>query len=355
MGSCSRRTVSGAFSSTAIDYHAVIPFKHRLLRILWNRFRAGARRTWSRVRTVLREPCSTGWRTMRCSARSGAKYNDAYYLDWPDELVRRVPSALAQARRDLANRDRPGSPRAVPVVPAGQAAERVRARKGVRLIGDLPFFVSPDSSDVWAHPELFLLDETPPASRGRRAFRRTTSARTDSSGATRSTTGTRSHAPDTPGGLIGCARLLAQVDAVRLDHFRGICRRLACTCRSARPRRPGEWIAGPGRRVLQSRSDGAWLAAVHCRRSGSHHSRCGRAARPVPYSGDPGPAIRLRRRSGQHAPARELRARTPWSTREPTITRPPANGSRAAGARQAHLLGVPAAAGGTRFEMSRRI
>jgi len=29
----------------------------------------------------------------------------------------------------------------------------------VRLIGDLPFFVSPDSSDVWANPELFLLDE----------------------------------------------------------------------------------------------------------------------------------------------------------------------------------------------------
>ena len=29
----------------------------------------------------------------------------------------------------------------------------------MRLIGDLPFFVSPDSSDVWANPEMFLLDE----------------------------------------------------------------------------------------------------------------------------------------------------------------------------------------------------
>ena len=36
--------------------------------------------------------------------------------------------------------------------------EHARA-KGVHLIGDLPFFVSPDSSDVWANPELFLLDE----------------------------------------------------------------------------------------------------------------------------------------------------------------------------------------------------
>jgi len=29
----------------------------------------------------------------------------------------------------------------------------------VRLIGDLPVFVSPDSSDVWSNPELFLVDE----------------------------------------------------------------------------------------------------------------------------------------------------------------------------------------------------
>ena len=41
-------------------------------------------------------------------------------------------------------------------------AERLKEyahAKGLRLIGDLPFFVSPDSSDVWANPELFLLDE----------------------------------------------------------------------------------------------------------------------------------------------------------------------------------------------------
>jgi len=31
--------------------------------------------------------------------------------------------------------------------------------QGVRLFGDVPFFVSPDSADVWSHPELFLLDE----------------------------------------------------------------------------------------------------------------------------------------------------------------------------------------------------
>lgn len=30
---------------------------------------------------------------------------------------------------------------------------------GIRLFGDMPIFVAYDSADVWAHPELFLLDE----------------------------------------------------------------------------------------------------------------------------------------------------------------------------------------------------
>lgn len=30
--------------------------------------------------------------------------------------------------------------------------------RGIRIIGDIPIYVSPDSADVWCHPELFLLD-----------------------------------------------------------------------------------------------------------------------------------------------------------------------------------------------------
>ena len=31
--------------------------------------------------------------------------------------------------------------------------------KHIRIVGDIPIYVSPDSADVWAHPELFQLDE----------------------------------------------------------------------------------------------------------------------------------------------------------------------------------------------------
>ncbi len=31
--------------------------------------------------------------------------------------------------------------------------------RGIQLVGDMPIYVSPDGSDVWAHPEMFQLDE----------------------------------------------------------------------------------------------------------------------------------------------------------------------------------------------------
>ena len=71
----------------------------------------------------------------------------------------RQPAAIDRARRELA--DDIGQECFAQFLLFRQS-ERLKAyahRKGVRLIGDVPFFVSPDSSDVWANPELFLLDE----------------------------------------------------------------------------------------------------------------------------------------------------------------------------------------------------
>ena len=40
---CYAWTTAEARSQTSVDYDVVIPFKHRLLELAWNRFRAGAR------------------------------------------------------------------------------------------------------------------------------------------------------------------------------------------------------------------------------------------------------------------------------------------------------------------------
>jgi 4-alpha-glucanotransferase len=73
--------------------------------------------------------------------------------------VRRDPPALDAARRELAgsiDRCRFGQ---FLLARQGAQLRDYAHQRGVRLMGDMPFFVSPQSADAWANPELFLLDD----------------------------------------------------------------------------------------------------------------------------------------------------------------------------------------------------
>jgi 4-alpha-glucanotransferase len=146
-------------SATAVDYDAVIPLKCRLLEIAWNNFSAGRR---SDLRTAYEQFRSNQghWLEDYALFRAlKAKHNGAYYLEWPAELAFREPAALARARQDLKGQvDRICFAQFLLSRQAEKLKEYAHAR-GIFLIGDLPFFVSPDSSDIWCNPELFLLDE----------------------------------------------------------------------------------------------------------------------------------------------------------------------------------------------------
>src|SRR5262249_21195364 len=71
---------------------------------------------------------------------------------------RRRPTALDKARVELASQvDHVRFAQFLMFRQGARLKAHTQAR-GVRMIGDLPFFVSPDSSDVWANPDLLLLD-----------------------------------------------------------------------------------------------------------------------------------------------------------------------------------------------------
>jgi 4-alpha-glucanotransferase len=146
------------FSADVVDYASVIPFKRRLLETAWANFQGRERRNnqlWSAYEAF----CATqaNWLEDYALFRAlKAKHDGAYYLEWPAELVQRSPSALAEARRELASQiDQVRFAQFLLFRQSDQLKAYAHAN-GVSLIGDLPFFVSPDSSDVWANPELFL-------------------------------------------------------------------------------------------------------------------------------------------------------------------------------------------------------
>ncbi len=145
-----------SFSPEAVDYDAVASFKHRLLETAWTNFTASVRPD---LRPAYAQFCQEHVHWLEDYALFRAlksRYGGAPYLEWPPELARRVPGALAQARRELASQiDQVRFAQFLLFRQGARLKQHAQAR-GVRLIGDLPFFVSPDSSDVWANPELFM-------------------------------------------------------------------------------------------------------------------------------------------------------------------------------------------------------
>ncbi|HTX89995.1 MAG TPA: 4-alpha-glucanotransferase [Anaerolineales bacterium] len=78
---------------------------------------------------------------------------------WPEPLRRREPAALEEARKNLAERISLFSFSQFLFFREWQALKEYANGRGLQIIGDIPLFVAYDSSDVWANPDLFYLDQ----------------------------------------------------------------------------------------------------------------------------------------------------------------------------------------------------
>jgi len=240
------------FPADAVDYDSVVPFKQRLLETAWANFKDGQRSARD-LAPAYDEFCATQAHWLDDYALFRAlkeKYHGVYYLEWPSELVRRSPNALAEARRELASQiDQVRFAQFLLSRQTDQLKEHAHA-KGVSLIGDLPFFVSPDSSDVWANPELFLLDE-------QRRPRFVAGVPPDYFSAHGQLWGNPAYNWDAlrSTGYQWCIdrlrALLAHVDVIRLDHFRGFAAAWHVPA-GAPTAQTGRWVAGPGASFFQA-------------------------------------------------------------------------------------------------------
>jgi 4-alpha-glucanotransferase len=147
------------FSHGLIEYGTVARFKHGLLDQVWGSFKAGVRRD---LRRDYEHFCHEQAHWLEDYALFRAlkkKCGGISYLAWPMELIKRDSVAVTYARKELSKDIDQVRFAQFLIFRQGQRLKEHANAKGIGLIGDLPFFVSPDSSDVWAHPELFLLDE----------------------------------------------------------------------------------------------------------------------------------------------------------------------------------------------------
>ena len=172
----------------------------------------------------------------------------ARWTRWPERLRHRDPDALADVKDRLAARI--ASHQAAQWLFADQWSNlrKDASSRGISLWGDVPFFVSGDGCDTWAHRELFRMDPdghvdvvsgVPPDAFaeegqlwGHPLYDEATHAATghtwwiDRIGAT-----------------------LGLVDRIRLDHFRGIAAYWEVSA-GAPNAMSGHWIPGPGQPLL---------------------------------------------------------------------------------------------------------
>jgi 4-alpha-glucanotransferase len=148
-----------SFPAHEVDFPAVAAIKIRLLDRAWANFQANARPDLRPAFDAFRQAQAAWLDDFALFAALKAKHGGVAYQQWPAELVRRERQALNRARKELAGAiDRVRFVQFV-VSRQWQALKEHARSRGVSLLGDLPFYVSADSSDVWADPEFFLLDE----------------------------------------------------------------------------------------------------------------------------------------------------------------------------------------------------
>lgn len=238
------------FPADFVDYDAVIPFKLRLLQAAWGRFKSGNRRDLRPEFDEFQNKHEHWLSEYALFHALKAKFNGAYYLDWPEEMIQRRPHALAAARKELADEIEQICFAQFLLFCQGDQLKTYAHSKGLRLIGDLPFFVSPDSSDVWANPELFLLDE-------HQRPRFVAGVPPDYFSAQGQLWGNPVYNWDAlrasgyRWSIDRIRALLAHVDAIRLDHFRGFA--AAWHIPSGAPTaQTGQWVEGPGANFFEA-------------------------------------------------------------------------------------------------------
>lgn len=227
-----------------VDYDAVARLKHDLLCTAFERFKMALPDTLQEGFSTFCAHNTYWLDDYALYAALKEAHDGAAWMDWPDALALRDPDALDAARA--------AHKRAIQKHKFWQylfdrqwtALRAYSTDHDVHFFGDLPIYVAEDSADVWAHQDLFHLDES---------GRPTVVAGVPPDDF--SETGQRWGNPLYRWDLMRergyawwqrrFAHILARVDLVRIDHFRGFAGYWEIPAHEETAQN-GRWVDGPG-------------------------------------------------------------------------------------------------------------
>ena len=232
------------FPSDRVDYGWIGPYHNQKLGSAWRNFSSGVDPSLRREFERFLGENQFWLEDYALFAALKRQHNLRPWVEWPGELRRREPSALANAAATLAEQINAERFRQWLFHRQWTALKTYANSLGVRLFGDLPIFIAHDSADVWARQGEYFLDTAgnPTVVAG---------VPPDYFSPTGQRWGNPLYRWDVMQGqgyswwLQRIGALLNLVDYIRIDHFRGFEAFWEIPADEATAVK-GRWVAGPG-------------------------------------------------------------------------------------------------------------
>ncbi|MSU79212.1 MAG: 4-alpha-glucanotransferase [Gemmataceae bacterium] len=241
---------NGGFPANIVLYGPVIQFKNFLLEKAWQRFQAGR---GSVLKPAFEKFCAEESAWLDDYALFMAikdRHQLRSWLDWETPARMREPAYLQRVRTESASVFGQHRFRQFLFFRQWRQLKSYANERGIKIIGDIPIFVSPDSADVWGSPHLFALDSE-------RKPEMVAGVPPDYFSATGQLWGNPHYdwtAMEKTGFAWWVERFRATtklVDLVRLDHFRGFQAYWEVPAGSPNAIK-GRWVLAPGQRLLEA-------------------------------------------------------------------------------------------------------
>ncbi len=244
----------GRLPDSAVDFGRLIPLKSSILRQAWKRFSSGAgsrklHQEFSDYRKDISHRLEEYGLFMAIKENQGGKP----WYQWPTPLRFREGPAMEKIKADLENAQNYHLFLQFIFNKQWMKVKREAHRKGIHIIGDIPIFVSYDSSDCWANPEIFQLDED-------RCPAHVAGVPPDYFSATGQLWGNPLYnwsAMEQDGfewWLSLLKNKFEQYDALRIDHFRGFVAYWAVPY-GEETAVNGQWVSAPGEKLFRKVND----------------------------------------------------------------------------------------------------
>ncbi len=234
-----------SFPANKVDFGPVIEWKLKLLDRAFKHFKKSAS---SSIMKAYKKFCDTNSDWLNDYALYMAikeSQGGSSWDNWPEKLRSRDPQTLAEFVEKNSDEIEKHKVRQFFFFDQWSKVREYAHSKDIQIIGDIPIFIAFDSADAWSHPELFFLDE-----KGKPTV--VAGVPPDYFSPTGQLWGNplyrwETHKKDGYSWWIKRFKaVLAMVDIIRLDHFRGFAGYWEIPAGNPTAEY-GRWVKGPGK------------------------------------------------------------------------------------------------------------